>query len=122
MKNLIKIYRILCLPAIIWHELTHVIISFLVGCKILGISFPAFRHILTFTEPDKSIPYAYVNFCSKSKFQSIMISFSTIIFLILFISLSYKYLVFRYIVIYLLFAFGFSIPSKYDIKAIKEKD
>ena len=71
---MIKIYNILCLPAIIVHELLHIIVTYLLGGKVVGIE------IHKYEDYDKTFGLdCEVHTVSDYKFHNTMISLSPIL-------------------------------------------
>ena len=126
MKNtIIYIYRIMCLPSFIAHELSHLIMLLILFRKYYGIGFNVDNY--------KTFEYSgYVKIrpsmnCfniesvnhKKIKIYNFLFFMSPFMVWVIFIVLSFYYFFPIYIICYLLFTVRISIPSKYDFNGVK---
>jgi len=112
---MLKIYNILCLPAIIIHELLHIIVTYLVGGRVCDIV------IHKYEDFDKTFGLACEVFAvSPYRFQNTMISLAPILaFLIAPIVFHFSITAGFCVLGYQLLTLLVVIPSKEDIDSIK---
>ena len=112
---MIKIYNILCLPAIIVHELLHIIVTYLLGGRVVDIV------IHKYEDFDKTFGLACEVFVvSNYRFQNTMISLAPILALLIAPLVCYFSVTAGLIVLgYQFLTLPIVIPSEEDIQSIK---
>ena len=130
MKAFRKIYNIYCIPAIILHELSHVIIMSLLFRGIENIRFNFSDKMICNMNDDnfgdliKNPNFYYMSGCVYHKkqvrtlFTRILISFAPLLAIILFSVLSFFYMSCLCILIYMISTAYYSFPSAGDIDNI----
>ena len=102
------IYNIISTPILIIHELFHIIFGIIVGREIENVNISKINSTFFHASVEFKKPFA------DSFFKSFFVNLAPLSILIISISLLFVNILFIWLLVYILFTYKFSFPSKVD--------
>lgn len=118
MKALRNLYNIICIPALLVHEFSHALLTYLTFGQVADIYFMLKkRSTQKFLYISGAVVYKKP--CTNF-FKQVLVHLSPLFVVMLFVYLSFSSTICLGILIYFLLSFPYSFPSKGDIKRIRK--